>query len=176
MIRGGHILKLSFYNFDIQLRCDDHHTLDHIRRDFSFFVRDDALPEVFFEIFPEDPDYSKLPSLKAALYTPRNICYRNKHLSFIDYFGKGLTIIDAKENTYKIYCRQPHLRHEITYLTILSLVGQNFDARNIHRVHSLGVEIDNKTALILLPRGGGKTSLFLHLLRSPHIKLISEDR
>ena len=93
----------------------------------------------------------------------------------MDYFGKGLSIINTKTKEYKIYSADTQLRHEIVFLTILSLVGENLDSRRIHRVHALGIEIKGKAVLILLPQGGGKTTLMLELLKHNDVKLISED-
>ena len=169
------ILKLSFYGFCIEIKCNDPGTLEGVKRDFSFFVTGEGIPQALFEVFAEPPDYKALPSLKASFYTPRNICYKHGNLSFIDYFGKGLTIIDYKANVYRIHCPDSHLRHEITFLSILSLVGQNLDSRKIHRVHGLGIEVSGRAVLILLPSGGGKTTLLLELIKKEGIKLISED-
>ena len=168
-------ITFSFYGLGISIKCPDSQTLQDIRRDYSFFLDDTVTPKIFFEIFDEAPDYSKLPPLKATIYSPRNICYTKDNLSFIDYFGKGLTIIDRNTNIYKIFCIDSHLRHEIVFLSILSLVGQDLDSRHLHRVHGLGLEIHNKAILILLPSGGGKTTLLLELMKHDFIKLISED-
>lgn len=168
-------IKFSFYGFGVELRCQDVQTLQDIERDYSFFVSDGVAPEVFFEVSNEAPDYSKFRSLKAYLYTPRNICYRQKDISFIDYFGKGLTVIDRRKGIYRVFCSDKYLRHEIVFLSILSLVGKNFDLRNIHRVHGLGLEINDKAILILLPSGGGKTTLLLEVIKGENVKLISED-
>lgn len=172
---ASYSIKFSFYGLGIELKCQDIQTLQNIQRDYSFFLNDGVAPKVFFEVFNEAPDYSKFSSIKAHLYTPRNICYRQKDLSFIDYFGKGLTVIDHRNEIYRVFCSDPHLRHEIVFLSILSLVGQNFDLRNIHRVHGLGLEVNNKAILILLPSGGGKTTLLLEVLKNEFVKLISED-
>lgn len=170
-----HKVKFSFYGFGIEVKCQDIETLQSIRRDYSFFLDDRAPAAVFFEIYNLAPDYSKLPFTKASSYSPDSICYRQKDLSFIDYAGKGLKIVNHRKNTHKIFCPEPHLRHEIVFLSILSLVGGNFDSRNIHRIHGLGFAVNNEALLILLPSGGGKTTLFLNIIQSEFIKLLSED-
>lgn len=166
---------LSFYGFVIKVKSSDHQTIDNIRRDFSFFIKTAAVPEINFEIFTTPPDYRSFPTLRPSSHSPRNFSYHNNNLKFIDYFGKGILIIDLKKKEYKIFSAEPHLRHEIVFLSILSLVGQNLDSRNIHRIHGLGLEINGKGVLILLPQGGGKTTLMLELLKYPNVKLISED-
>nr|MBP7089095.1 hypothetical protein [Candidatus Omnitrophota bacterium] len=109
------------------------------------------------------------------IYTPRNICYHWNNLDYIDYYGKGLTIIDKKKNEYTVFGKDLYLCHEIVYLTILSLVGSHLDSRGLHRVHGFGLDLNGKGILVLLPRGGGKTTLLLDILKETNIKLISED-
>jgi hypothetical protein len=165
----------SFYGFTIEVKSSHHQTLDNIRRDFSFFVNSKKNPEAHFEIFDTPPDYAALPPLRPSSHSPRNFSYHNKNLLLVDYFGKGLLIVDQIKKEYRVFSAEPHLRHEIVFLAILSLVGQNFDSRHIHRVHGLGLEINGRGVLILLPQGGGKTTLMLELLKYPNVKLISED-
>ena len=69
----------------------------------------------------------------------------------------------------------PQLVHEIAYLFILSTTGQYFDSRGIHRVHALGVSYHNKGILLLLPSGGGKSTMALELMHCPGFLLLGED-
>lgn len=167
--------KFSFYGFVIQVKCQDMQTLQKIQRDYSFFLNQEAFPEVFFEVFNYAPDYSKLPCVTAHLYTPRNICYKQEGVSFLDYFGKGLMIINQDRDVYQVFCADEHLRHEIVFLSIMSLVGENLDSRNIHRVHGLGLAVNNQGVLILLPSGGGKTTFLLDIIKNQSVRLLSED-
>ena len=61
------------------------------------------------------------------------------------------------------------------YLFILSTVGQYLDSRRIHRVHALGVSYKRKGILLLLPSGGGKSTMALQLMRQPGFLLLGED-
>lgn len=167
--------RFSFYGLGIEVNCQDEETLRDIKRDYSFFLNDRVLVHTSFQILNEAPDYTKFSSLKAYLYTSQNICYRDKDLTFVDYFGRGLAVIDQHNNAFKVFCQEPHLRHEIVYLYILALVGKNLGLRNLHRVHGLGLEVNGKAILILLPSGGGKTTLLLELIKNESIKMISED-
>jgi hypothetical protein len=165
----------SFYDFGIEVASSDPQTIDNISRDFSFFVSPEKVPEIHFEIFAAPFNYQNLPTLRPLSHSPRNFSYQNGNLLFIDYFGRGLLIFDRIRKEYRIFSADPQLRHEIVFLAILSLIGQNFDLKHIHRVHGLGLEINGKGTLILLPQGGGKTTLMLELLKYPNVKLISED-
>lgn len=170
-------LRLSFYGFGVEVKSADGKTIQDIQRDYSYFENKHCAVDVQIEVFPITPPYKNLPHLTASIYTPRNIRYNQNGISYIDYFGKGLTILDTHTNKYKVYCEDEHLRHEIVFLTIMSLSAQYLDSKGLHRVHGLGIDLDGKGVLILLPQGGGKTTLALELLKQKNkrIKLISED-
>jgi len=74
-----------------------------------------------------------------------------------------------------VFSDDADLRHEISYLTVLSTAGRYLDSRHIHRVHALGISKNGKAILILLPEKGGKSTLALRLLKSGQVKLLSED-
>jgi hypothetical protein len=61
------------------------------------------------------------------------------------------------------------------FLTILSLAGSSLDAQHLHRVHSVALEVNGEAALVLLPSGGGKTTLLMELIKQDSVRLISED-
>jgi hypothetical protein len=65
--------------------------------------------------------------------------------------------------------------YEASYLFLLSEIGQFLDRKRLHRVHSLAVSINERAVLVLLPMGGGKSTLGAHLLRHPGVKLLSDD-
>lgn len=168
-------VNLHFFGLDLELRSEDKKTIDGIRRDFAYFKIVPVIPEVRIEIFDEKPPFSSLPDLPASIYTIDYVCYRDKENIYTDYHGHSLRIFNSRNKEYKIYSESADARYEISYLTILSSVGQFLDSRHIHRVHSLGVSYNGKAVLILLPEKGGKTTLALQLLQSEQVKLLSED-
>jgi hypothetical protein len=54
-------------------------------------------------------------------------------------------------------------------------VGEELDKKGIHRIHALGISVSNKAVLIILPMGGGKTTLGLELLKYDDVTLLSDD-
>jgi len=168
-------VDFDFYGLRLRLLSDDASVVEGIRREFSYFETAAVTPGVKIEVFDTDPPYDSLPDLKAAIYTPRNACFRGKDGTFIDYSGEALEIYDHKTRNCRIYSRNPDRRREISYLSILSIVGQYLDSRHIHRLHALGISRNGRAVLILMPKGGGKTTLALQLLQSEQVKLISED-
>jgi hypothetical protein len=114
--------------------------------------------------------------MTCSLATPRNICFSDGHLTYIDYFGQALNIYDKAASRCQIISDNLELAHEIAYLTILSRVSEALERKRLHRIHGLGIESGGKGTIVLLPSGGGKSILALSLLRQNNqFLLISED-
>jgi hypothetical protein len=168
-------ISFNFYGLHVTVKSTDNNILEDVKRDFSYFYNAGGKEEILLEVFSDSFPTPILPKIKATLQSPRNIVYRKRDVSYVDYFGRALLISQNREKTYKIYCEDRDLGHEIAFLTILSRVGQHLDAVGLHRVHALGVETKGRAVLILLPMSGGKTTLALRILSSEDIKLLSED-
>ena len=168
-------ISFDFYGLRVAVRCDREELADDIRRDYSYFLADIDEADVNLDVFSDAGPREDLPALPATLQTPRNIVYRNGEVSYVDHFGRGLSIVHEREQTYHIYSDNRDLAHEIAFLTILSRVGRHLDARRLFRVHALGVEAGGRGVLLLLPMGGGKTTLAMRLLQEGNVKLLSED-
>ncbi|MFC1884857.1 hypothetical protein ACFL2O_08805 [Thermodesulfobacteriota bacterium] len=167
----------EFYETSIEVESDSEELLEELRRDFSFFSIDNCKNnfEIKIVLVLASPPYDGLPPVKASFSTPRNICFQNSNVSYIDYFGKGLAVYDRKQKACSIYGNDFDLVHEIAYLFILSIVGEYLDSMGLHRVHALGVSSDNRGILLLLPSGGGKSTMALKLLSQPGYMLLGED-
>jgi hypothetical protein len=168
-------VNLHFYGLNLELQSADRKTVEGIRRDFAYFEAAPVTPEVSIEVFDKKPSFSSLPDLPASIYTLDYVSYRKKEDIFTDYHGRGLKIFNLRKKECQIFSQSADLRYEISYLTVLSAVGQFLDSRHIHRVHALGISQNKRAILILLPEKGGKTTLALQLLRSGQVKLLSED-
>lgn len=168
-------LSLNFYGVCISLESDSNGLLENIRRDFSYFVVDEKQADIIISAFNENPSYDQVPNVKASLYQPDYVAYDFGNLRYVDYNGKALTIYDYAKDIGDIYCKNETFLHEITYLLIHSRIGELLDKNGIHRVHALGFTYNGRVVILLLPPGGGKTTLALQLLKNENVKLISED-
>ena len=164
----------DFYGFSIQVSGDPA-VLADLQRDFSFFRREVGRSHLSLIIIPESYPRSSLPLLKASLQSPRNMVYRTDGVTYVDYFGRAMSVYHTALRRWEIYCQDRDLAHEVAFLTILSRVGRHLDSVGLHRVHALGVEVGNRAVLVLLPMAGGKTTLALRLLEAKGVKLLSED-
>lgn len=176
-------LCFDFHGVGLRVSCDDLAVSTQVAEDFAYFRTDRsprAEPEpgsgLTITASSCKPDYAALPPLKANLYTPRNICYSQGDITYIDYFGRALARYDRGHDTLDVQSDEPHMLREVIFLSVLSRIGEALERRHMHRVHSLAIELDGEAALFALRSGGGKTSLTMELLRSDAAyRVMSED-
>jgi hypothetical protein len=165
----------NFYGLTVEVSCTAPELVEEVRRDFAYFRVPGTQGQVQVEMRLNAPPYSELPPMPASFLTPRNVCFHDRRLSYIDYFGRGLAVFNREAHHCIVYGTDPELVHEIAYLFLLSTVGQYLDQRRLHRVHALGVSYHGRGILLLLPSGGGKSTMALHLLKQPGVLLLGED-
>lgn len=169
-------ITFKFYGLKIAAESSSAELIEEVRRHFAYFkTSETGDPNVTIELKQMAPPYGELPALPAAFFTPRNICFKNGAVSYLDYFGEGLAIYDRQQQHCLVYGTKGDLLHEIAYLFVLSTVGQYLDSQHIHRLHALGVSFRDKGVLLLLPSGGGKSTMALELMRRPGFMLLGED-
>jgi hypothetical protein len=164
---------------------DGHEVLEDLERDFRHFTRRPgpagpapaprAKGRIELVLHGEDLDRTTLPVLKSVGLTPRNYFYADGDTLYADYFAKAFTAFHCNARRMDVYTRKPAMAYEIAYLFILSQVGIHLDAVGMRRVHGLGISYRGKGILLLLPSGGGKSTLGFKLLRNPHVRMLSED-
>jgi hypothetical protein len=169
------IVIFDFYGITIQVQSADQGLVNEVKRDFSFFSSDKSKGEIRIDINLTPPSYEGFQEIPAQFITPRNVCYKDKNRTIIDYNGKAICIHDRKNKTCSIQGADFDLVREICYLFILSVTGEYFDKQGLNRIHALGVSRGGKAALLLMPSGGGKSTMALRLLSRTGFKLLSDD-
>ena len=172
---GSDILTFDVYGFRFRILGSSPWAVDSLAQDFAFFRAAPDGSERPIEMLEEEPDYESLPVLEASVYTPRNVVYRSGGRLYLDYHGHGLGFHDPASGGFRIASRDACLLYEACYLFLLSQISQYLDGRRMHRVHALGVSLNGRAILALLPMGGGKSTLGAHLMRHKDVKLLSDD-
>jgi len=167
--------NFDVYGFRFSIRSAASETTEGLQQDFAFFRSHDPGSGATIELFLQDPPLEGLPLTDASVYTPRNVVYRTGSKRYIDYHGRALAIQDEASGDLKVYSRDPSLLYEAAYLYLLSRIGEHLDRQGLHRIHALGVAIHGRAVLVLLPMGGGKSTLGLHLLKHSAVQLLSDD-
>ena len=172
-------LSLDIYGYRVEISSQHPEALAGLTADFAFFLTREAAKSsscaYSIVLLDDDPPYNGLPPLQAVVYTPRNVVYRDQGISYLDYSGRALAIHDTRARSFRVHTRDGSLAYEIAYLFLLSQCGESFDALGLHRVHALGVSVNGCAGLVLLPMGGGKSTLGAALLQLSDIDLLSDD-
>ena len=167
--------KLNIYGIKI-IVSSDKEIAKWLSHDYSYYLDNTiTTSNLKFDLRFEKPDYSSLPKIKATAYHDNYIIYDSKKIRIIDFFEKALAIYDTKNKIVKISCLDKDKLYEIFSLSFDSLLGEELDKRGFHRIHCLGLEKNGKAILILLPPGGGKTTLALKFLKSKNARVLCED-
>jgi hypothetical protein len=149
---------------------------DAVRRDFAWFERPVGGPaEIEIRVERREPDFAAFGDLVSSFVTPRNVVYQQGTRTVIDYFGRALSILERDRNLLTVQGTDTHLVHEAVYLFLLSRIGEHLDWRRTPRLHALGLRGPVGGVAVMLPSGGGKSTLALRALRADGVTLISED-
>lgn len=157
---------------------------DRLAKDYDFFTDrsvlagEDSTLSVTLEILPIEPNEGDLPEKKADQIFPDCVLYREGNSLTFDYFGQAHLQIDRHEqSSYGILkCNDSSLVEEIGFLFLQTEISRFLDRLGLHRIQALGIGLPSgKAALILLPKGGGKSTLAMELLKHKGFTLLSDE-
>lgn len=166
------------YGYRFTVEGDGAGAVEALQADFGYFLASDQAgqaPCVRIKVSNQRPSYTDLPPLRANVYTPRNISYRQGDTTYIDFHGSGIGRHHRPTGNFQITSLSRDLQYEACYLFLLSQIGEWLDRHQRHRVHALGISVGGQSVLVLLPMGGGKSTLGVELLAHPEVSLLSDD-
>lgn len=168
------MLHLDFHHHTILVRSTEDSLIKKLRDEFHFFVNSEApTAQTEIQLLLESPPI--LPSMVAVKILENAAVYRLASRQYIDYFGEALTIWDSYEKRVKIYSQNLDRLHELAFLAVHSILGQELDQDGLCRLHALAFSIDQTNAVVMLPSKGGKSTLLKNLLDNPQVRIISDD-
>jgi hypothetical protein len=168
---------LEVYGLVVRIEGEWHEIVDAVRRDFAWFERPYArsAPMMTVAVERRAPDFDRFRSARAKFVTPRNVVYQDGDWTIVDYFGRAISVIDRESGRVTIQGEEAHLVHEAAYQFLLSSIGSHLDARKLVRLHALGLAGRSGGVAVMLPSGGGKSTLGLRALSDERVQLVSED-
>ncbi len=173
---NSNTLSLNFYGISVAVSSDCPGVVTKLAKDFSYFVSLSSISrDITVEIFQMTPPYEQIEGLISEGQTKNAISYKKHGVKYFDYYGNALASWNSELSSGKIFSDDVNLLHEIAYLMILSKVGKIHDMRGYHKLHAFGVGASNKDLICMLPMKGGKTTLFLELLKDEKNEIISDD-
>ena len=150
--------------------------VDEVVRDFLWFDTPAGGPaDVTVAIEQGAPSWDAYGDLTAAFVTPRNVVYQNGSRTILDYFGRASAELDRAAARIVIRSEHPHLAHEAAYLFLRSRIGEHLDALGLPRLHALALAGPRGAICVLLPSGGGKSTLAVTALGDERVRILAED-
>ena len=149
--------------------------LDPLARDFAWFAAPGEGGEgrADVEIRASLSDPPPLPLARARMQLPASVVYDAGGARWVDYHSQARVRLEG--DRAEAWGRDPVRLAEIVYLLALSRIGERHDRLGLHRLHALAFSLHGRTCAVLLPEGGGKSTLALALLANPEVRLLSED-
>jgi hypothetical protein len=167
---------LDVYGLKVRVRGDWPEVLESLRLDFAWFDRElDGDADVEVEIERRAPDFDAFGAIRAQFITPRNVVFQDGGRKIVDYFGRVVSVLDAATGTLVVQGEDRQIVHEATYHFLLSRIGEHLERRGMIRLHGLGLTGPSGAMVLMLPSGGGKSTLGLRALRDERVRLLSED-
>jgi hypothetical protein len=170
--------RLEVHGLGVAVGGDWPEVVDQVRLDFAWFERQPAgaaPADVEVTIEHRPPDFDALGDGVASFVTPRNVVYQDGPRTIVDYFGRAVTVLDRATGRAVVQGEDEHLVHEAVYHFLLSRIGEHLEARGLTRLHALGLSGGQGAVAVMLPSGGGKSTLALRALREERVRLLSED-
>jgi hypothetical protein len=170
-------VTLDVYGLRASVGGDWPEVVENLVRDFAWFQSPSrAGPSAIQVVIRRGPpDFDAFGDLPAAFVTPRNVVYQNADTTVVDYFGRAVSLLDRQRAHIVVQGEDANLVHEAAYHFLLSRIGEHLDARGLVRLHALGLSGPAGAVAVMLPSGGGKSTLALRALRDPDCRLLSED-
>ena len=171
------LVTLDVYGLGIAIGGDWPEVTADLARDFAWFqARPPArVPAVRMTVQRRPPEVDRFGDLRSAFVTPRNVVYQDAGTTVVDYFGRAVSILDRRRGHIVVQGEDAGLVHEAAYQFLLSRLGEHLDARGLVRLHALGLSGAAGALAVMLPSGGGKSTLALQALRDRDCRLLSED-
>ncbi|MBI5744607.1 MAG: hypothetical protein HY952_08670 [Elusimicrobia bacterium] len=169
-----HSAYFDFHGCRVVFRSPEPSLADWLAADFSAFSAPETSGGIEISAVRAAPNPASLPPalvrtgrwrLLAAPPGQRLVWYPQGAVSRYDYTAES----------GRIESGDPELLKELSYLLILSRVGEKLDGRGLHRIHAGALAHGDKGLLFCGRQGAGKTTLLLELLQDPAFALLSDD-
>lgn len=170
-------VELDFYGLRLRVGGGWAEVVEELALDFAWFhtPRTGAGQPVEVTVERGNPSFDEFGDATASFVTPRNVVYQVGERTVVDYFGRAVSVLDRARGSLLLRGLDKHLVHEAAYHFILSRAGQHLDARGLPRLHSLALATRGGAVAVLLPSGGGKSTLALRALEDPRVRVLAED-
>ena len=168
---------LDIHGLHVLIHGDWPEVIEAVRRDFLWFEAPPGSDGADLEIVVRrrPPDWEAFEGLRAAFVTPRDVVYRTAGRTIMDHLGRAVSEIDHEAARLTIQGTDEEIVHDALYYYLVGEAGSYLEGRGLPRLHGLGLSGAQGGVAVLLPSGGGKSTLAVRALREEGVKLLSDD-
>jgi hypothetical protein len=168
---------IQAYGISVRFECASPGPLEELKEDFAHFTTPGCREcDVMISAHLEPPDLASLKGARRLLKTSKWTAFTTSSGARAVYYPEGLICeYDYERETGRISSVDPALLREISYLLIISRLGEKLDLKGLHRVHAMAAEFNGAGFIAAAPTGGGKTTLLLQLARDPAFTPLAND-
>ncbi|MFT6630782.1 MAG: hypothetical protein ACJAS4_000724 [Bacteriovoracaceae bacterium] len=170
-------LSLDIYGIHIEIKSDQEKINNILKKDFAYFIKNNEFKsekKLIINIIKKETGVLPV-NLIATKQTTNSIYYDVGKIRYNDYFGKAVTVFNYEKESVDVFYVDEGFLHEITYLLILSRSAKFMDSKGFHKIHACSVKLNEKNIVFMMGSKGGKSTLFMELIRDTDTKIISDD-
>ena len=166
--------RLNVHGLRVSIGGDWPEVIEALRRDFSWWAAAEAAeePAVTVTVERARPDYTPYAALPSVAVTERNVVYSGGGTTVVDYAGRALSVLHG--DNLLVQSEDGYTARRAAFDFMLASVGRHLDRIGLPRVHGLGLVGPQGAVLVMIPSGGGKTTLALRAIREPGVGFLSE--
>ena len=166
--------RLNVHGLRVRIGGDWPEVIEALRRDFSWWADPDPSdePNVTVTIERAPPDYAPYTALRSVAVTERSVVYSAGGTTVVDYAGRALSMLSG--DSLLVQSEDGYTARRAAFDFLLASVGRHLDRIGLPRVHGLGLVGAQGAVLVMVPSGGGKTTLALRAIREPGVGFLSE--
>jgi len=162
--------------FQVELEVSSEEILKRIQHDFSWFSPlENNKFKMRIKLEGLDQPKFRHDHLQFSFKTKQAQVLDNEFLRRVEYFDGSIVEYDYQAEVGLIQAIDNDRLHDLALQLISSRTGKMLDLEGLHKIHACSVSLEDKVALILMPIGGGKSTLLLELLKDSAFHFVSDD-
>jgi hypothetical protein len=169
-----HEASFDVHGLHLRVHGDWAEVVESLRHDFAWFEdsQDRSPAHIEVAIRRQAPAYEPFGDVPADYVTEQHVVYRVNGRTVVDYLGRALAVLEAGRAS--IQGEDPQAVRRAAYDFLLSRTGDYLDGQGLPRLFGLGLAGRAGGVLVMLPPGGGKTTLALQALAADGVAFLSE--
>ena len=166
---------LDFYGVAFSVECPKKFA-QWVEHDFGLFLAKTPKEKVFLSfkiVVGGAPE--KHADCEAVFSNAEYAVFDAPGLRLVDFFAEAFAQWDLHKMRLTFFSAREETAYLKFYAALLTLLGKELDAREMHRIHCACLSRGRRAAIFLGEAGMGKTTLALNALKAPGMKLLSDE-